>query len=120
VMLIDDMDIRMALLRCCRSKRASSGFAGNWFRSEGWRKVVECDADSITDWQVGRDRGVGAAQVLHEGMAGRGGARRRQGFESAQRAQPRLHPTMSASMQLFAARSVICRAAGASSSPICG
>jgi hypothetical protein len=38
--------------------------------SEAEGKLVECDADSILHCQVGGDRVVAAAQVLHDGMSG--------------------------------------------------
>jgi hypothetical protein len=39
-----------------------------------WRESVEPGADRIMDWQAGGDRGVPAAQVLHERVPGDDGA----------------------------------------------
>jgi hypothetical protein len=55
------------------------------------RKLVERGTEAVMLWQVGADRVVPAAQVLHEGVSrcngARGGA---QSFESTQRAKPSL------------------------------
>jgi hypothetical protein len=52
--------------------------------------LVEGGTDAVMVWQLGADRVVPAAQVLHEGMSGCDGARGGQSFASSHRAKPRL------------------------------
>jgi alkanesulfonate monooxygenase SsuD/methylene tetrahydromethanopterin reductase-like flavin-dependent oxidoreductase (luciferase family) len=60
-----------------QADRARTGIASSSLLVEDQGQLVECDADPILHGQVGADRVVAAAQVLHEGMSGGDGARRR-------------------------------------------
>jgi hypothetical protein len=66
-----------ALLRWCRQTVLGPGSPAVGYWSEDQGQLVECYADPILHGQVGADREVAAAQVLHEGMSGRDGVRRR-------------------------------------------
>jgi hypothetical protein len=73
------------LLRCCEQTVLALVSPAVCYLSEGQDKLVKRDADPILHGQVGGDRVVAAAQILHEGMSGGDGARGRQAFESAHR-----------------------------------
>jgi hypothetical protein len=75
-----------ALLRWCKQTVLGPGSPAVRYWSEDQGQLVECDADPILHGQVGGDREVAAAQVLHEGMSGGDGARGCGAFEAAHQA----------------------------------
>lgn len=55
--------------------RVVSGSAARRVSSEEVRELVEGDADSTDCWHLGGEFVVATAEVLHEGVPGREGAR---------------------------------------------